>query len=109
MNTTHTINNTNGNLALKERECMSVPFIVSTTPTPVHKEIDLTFVQFAQRKHAATSYINHLSRIREMKAIHKANRKAKLKKDIKEFFGCVIFTIIMSCMFFGVSLIGLMF
>lgn len=107
MNTT-TIN-TNGNLALKTRDRINVPFVVSTTPVPAQKEIDLTFVQFAQRKHAATTYSNHISRIREIKTISEANRKAKLKKDIKEFFGCVAFTIVLSCMFFSVALLGFMF
>ena len=103
------MNTTNGNLALKARERMSVPYIISTTPIQAEKEIDLTFVQFAQRKRAATDYINHVSHIREMETTRKAERKANIKAKIKEFCGCVVFTTLMSLGFFGVALIGLMF
>ena len=97
------------NTALKiDREPMNVPYIVTTTK-PAQKEIDLIFVQFAQRKRAATDYINHVSRIREMEATRKAERKANIKAKIKEFCGCVVFTTLMSLGFFGVALIGLMF
>lgn len=108
MNTT-IINTTNGNLALKTREPINVPYIVATKPAPGSKEIDLTFVQFAQRKRAATDYINHVSHIREMETTRKAERKTNIKAKIKEFCGCVVFTTLMSLGFFGVALIGLMF
>lgn len=103
MNTT-TIN-TNGNLALKTRDRINVPFVVSTTPVPAQKEIDLTFVQFAQRKHAATTYINHVAYKKELEKIRKENFKDK----VLEVTSWAVFSIILSLGFFGIALLGIMF
>lgn len=103
MNTT-TIN-TNGNLALKTRDRINVPFVVSTTPVPAQKEIDLTFVQFAQRKHAATTYINQVARKREIKLARKENHKDKIL-DIISWVGV---SAVLSIAFFGIGLLGIMF
>ena len=103
MNTT-TIN-TNGNLALKTRDRINVPFVVSTTPVPAQKEIDLTFVQFTQRKHAATTYINHVAYKKELEKIRKENFKDK----VLEVTSWAVFSIILSLGFFGIALLGFMF
>lgn len=106
MNTvnTNTIN-VNGNLALKaKRERMSVPFIVSTTPVQ-GKEIDLTFVQFAQRKHAATTYIDQVAKAREAKA---NQRKINKEKAENVCLG-LLFAVAFSLCFFGIAVIGMVF
>ena len=43
------------------------PTITSTTPISNAKEIDLTFVRFAQRKRAANDYIQNVTRTRKLK------------------------------------------
>ena len=44
-----------------------VPTITSTTPICDAKEIDLTFVRFAQRKKLANDYIENVTRTRKIK------------------------------------------
>ena len=44
-----------------------VPTITTTTPIHDAKEIDLTFVRFAQRKKAANDYIQNVTRTKEIK------------------------------------------
>lgn len=102
----NTVKNTiNGNLALKaKRERMSVPFIVSTTPVQ-GKEIDLTFVQFAQRKHAATTYINQVAKAREAKA----NQRKISKEKVENVCFGLLFAVAFSLCFFGIALIGMVF
>ena len=62
-----------------------VPTITSTTPICDAKEIDLTFVRFAQRKKAANDYIENVAYIKEIK-------KRKLRKvlnTIGEFLSVI--------------------
>lgn len=94
-------------LEIKER--LFVPVIVSTNPTPVTKEIDLTFVQFAQRKHAATTYINHVEHIRKLEKVRKRIRKERFIDKVLEVASWAVFSIALSLGFFGVALLGLMF
>ena len=94
-----------GNLALKPvRERMNVPFIVTTKPAE-QKEIDLTFVQFAQRKHAATTYINKVAKAR----VAKANQKKISKKKVENVCLGLLFTVGFSLCFFGIAVIGMVF
>ena len=90
---------------LETKERLFVPVIVSTNPVPVTKEIDLTFVQFTQRKHAATIYINHVARKREIKLARKENHKDKIL-DIISWVGV---SAVLSIAFFGIGLLGIMF
>lgn len=90
---------------LEAKEPLFVPVIVSTNPVPVTKEIDLTFVQFAQRKHAATTYINHVARKREIKLARKEKRKDKIL-DVISWVGV---SAALSIAFFGIGLLGIMF
>lgn len=90
---------------LEAKEPLFVPVIVSTNPVPVTKEIDLTFVQFAQRKHAATTYINQVARKREIKLARKENHKDKIL-DIISWVGV---SAVLSIAFFGIGLLGIMF
>lgn len=94
---------------LETKERLFVPVIVSTNPTPVTKEIDLTFVQFAQRKHAAATYINQVTRKRELKREHKIVRKEKFKNKVLEVLSWTIFSVVLSLAFFGIGLLGIMF
>ena len=94
---------------LETKERLFVPVIVSTNPTPVTKEIDLTFVQFAQRKHAATTYINHVEHIRKFEKVRKRIRKERFIDKVLEVASWAVFSIALSLGFFGVALLGLMF
>ena len=101
MNTVNT-NTINGNLALKaKRERMSVPFIISTTPIQAEKELDLTFVQFAQRKHAATTYIESVAHRKQVEA---KSRKVRIGNVVAG----LLFTVAFSLCFFGIALLGMM-
>lgn len=101
MNTVNT-NTINGNLALKaKRERMSVPFIISTTPIQAEKELDLTFVQFAQRKHAATTYIESVAHRKQVEA---KSRKVKIGNVVAG----LLFATGFSLCFFGIALLGMM-
>ena len=90
---------------IETKERLFVPIIVSTNPTPVTKKIDLTFVQFAQRKHTATTYINHVAYKKELERIRKENFKDK----VLEVTSWAVFSIILSLGFFGIALLGFMF
>lgn len=104
MNTVNT-NTINGNLALKaKRERMSVPFIISTTPIQAVKEIDLTFVQFAQRKRAATTYIESVAHRKQVESNLKESRKVRIGNVIAG----LLFTVAFSLCFFGIALLGMM-
>ena len=62
-----------------------VPTITTTTPICDAKEIDLTFVRFAQRKKAANDYIQNVAYTKEIK-------KRKLRKvlnTIGEFLSVI--------------------
>lgn len=101
MNTVNT-NTINGNLALKaKRERMSVPFIISTTPIQAEKELDLTFVQFAQRKHAATTYIESVAHRKQVEA---KSRKVRIGNVVAG----LLFATGFSLCFFGIALLGMM-
>ena len=63
---------------LEKREMPFIPRIVSTEPVQ-KKELDLTFVQFAQRKRNALDYIASVEARREKKEILKRNKVAKIK------------------------------
>ena len=103
-NTVNTVNTiSTGNLALKPaRERMSVPFIVSTTPVQ-GKEIDLTFVQFAQRKRAATTYIESVAHRKQVEANLKESRKARIGNVVAG----LLFATGFSLCFFGIALFGM--
>ena len=77
------------------RENFFVPTIVTTTPVQ-KKEIDLTFVQFAQRKHAAVSYIQSVE-----------SRKKNTR--IKETIGNIAGAIGIFAMIYGLCIIGAFF
>lgn len=86
------------------RENFFVPRIVSTEPVQ-GKEIDLTFVQFAQRKRAATTYIENVEARREAKEIRKRNRINKAKNFVSE----ILCGVVMFAGFCGIVLIGTIF
>ena len=103
MNTANTNTISTGNLALKPaRERMNVPFIVSTTPVQ-GKEIDLTFVQFAQRKRAATTYIESVAHRKQVEANLKESRKARIGNVVAG----LLFATGFSLCFFGIALFGM--
>lgn len=77
------------------RENFFVPVIVTTEPVQ-KKEIDLTFVRFAQRKHAAVSYIQSVE-----------SRKKNLR--IKETLGNIAGAIGIFAMIYGMCIIGAFF
>ena len=89
---------------LTERKEFFVPRIISTTPVQ-GKEIDLTFVQFAQRKRNALDYIESVAQKREAKADRKRNRINKAKNFVSE----ILCGIVMFAGFCGVILMGTMF
>ena len=89
---------------LTERKEFFVPRIISTTPVQ-GKEIDLTFVQFAQRKRAATTYIENVEARRETKEIRKRNRINKAKNFVTE----ILCGVVMFAGFCGIVLIGTIF
>ena len=78
------------------RENFFVPTIVTTEPVQ-KKEIDLTFVQFAQRKHAAMSYIQSVE-----------SRKRNHSR-IKETIGNIAGAIGIFAMIYGMCIIGAFF
>lgn len=84
------------------KENFFVPKIISTTPVPTTKEIDLTFVQFAQRKRAALDYIASVEAKREDKANRKANKIAKFKSVITDTLGGIF----AAALIFVILLIG---
>lgn len=86
------------------RENFFVPRIVSTELVQ-GKEIDLTFVQFAQRKRAATTYIENVEARRETKEIRKRNRINKAKNFVTE----ILCGVVMFAGFCGIVLIGTIF
>lgn len=86
------------------RENFFVPRIVSTEPVQ-GKEIDLTFVQFAQRKRAATTYIENVEARREAKEIRKRNKFHKVKNITSE----ILCGVVMFAGFCGIVLIGTIF
>lgn len=73
-----------------------VPVIVSTEPVQ-KKEIDLTFVRFAQRKHAAVSYIQSVE----------SRKRNHLR--IKETLGNIAGAIGIFAMIYGMCIIGAFF
>ena len=62
-----------------------VPTITTTTPIHDAKEIDLTFVRFAQRKKAANDYIENVAYTREIKR----KKLRKVLNTIGEFLSVV--------------------
>ena len=89
---------------IETKERLFVPVIVSTKPTTVTKEIDLTFVQFAQRKHAATTYIESVAHRKQVEANLKESRKVRIGNIIAG----LLFTVAFSLCFFGIALLGMM-
>ena len=81
---------------LEARENFFVPVIVSTEPVQ-KKELDLTFVRFAQRKHAATTYIQSVE-----------SRKRNHSR-IKETIGNIAGAIGIFAMIYGMCIIGAFF
>lgn len=81
---------------LETRENFFVPVIVSTEPVQ-KKEIDLTFVRFTQRKHAATTYIQSVE-----------SRKRNHSR-IKETIGNIAGAIGIFAMIYGMCIIGAFF
>ena len=73
-----------------------VPTIVSTEPVQ-KKELDLTFVRFTQRKHAAVSYIKSVE-----------SRKRNHSR-IKETIGNIAGAIGIFAMIYGMCIIGAFF
>ena len=88
---------------IETKERLVVPVIVNTKPTPVTKEIDLTFVQFAQRKHAATKYIESVAHKKQVEANLKESRKVRIGNVIAG----LLFTVAFSLCFFGIALLGM--
>ena len=89
---------------IETKERLFVPVIVSTNPTPTTKELDLTFVQFAQRKHAATKYIENVAHRKQVEANIKESRKVRIGNVIVG----LLFTVAFSLCFFGIALLGMM-
>lgn len=98
------MNTANTARKMETKEHLFVPVIVSTNPTPVTKEIDLTFVQFAQRKHAATKYIESVAHRKQVEA----NLKESCKVKIGNVIAGLLFTVAFSLCFFGIALLGMM-
>ena len=85
-----------------EKREFNVPTITSTTPVQ-GKEIDLTFVQFAQRKRNALDYIASVERREAAKAAKKKN----LMNTIKSAVCNILCGMSVAAGFFGVILIGM--
>ena len=85
-----------------EKRKFNVPTITNTTPVQ-GKEIDLTFVQFAQRKRNALDYIASVERREAAKAAKKKN----LMNTIKSAVCNILCGISLAAGFFGVILIGM--
>ena len=90
---------------IETKERLFVPVIVSTNPTPITKEIDLTFVQFAQRKRAATTYIESVAHKKQVEASLKESRKVRIGNVIAG----LLFTVAFSLCFFMIAIIGMAF
>lgn len=87
-----------------EKREFNVPTITNTTPVQ-GKEIDLTFVQFAQRKRNALDYIASVERREAAKAAKKKNLMSSIKSAVCN----ILCGISLAAGFFGVILIGMMF
>lgn len=87
-----------------EKREFNVPTITSTTPVQ-GKEIDLTFVQFAQRKRNALDYIASVER----READKTAKRKNLMNTIKSAVCNILCGISLAAGFFGVILIGMMF
>lgn len=87
-----------------EKREFNVPTITSTTPVQ-QGEIDLTFVQFAQRKRNALDYIASVERREAAKAAKKKNLISSIKSAVCN----ILCGISLAAGFFGVILIGMMF
>lgn len=90
---------------IETKERLFVPVIISTKPTPVTKEIDLTFVRFAQRKRAATTYIESVAHKKQVEANLKESRKVRIGNVIAG----LLFTVAFSLCFFMIAIIGMAF
>ena len=97
------MNTANTARKIETKERLFVPVIVSTNPTPTTKELDLTFVQFAQRKHAATKYIENVAHKKQVEANFKESRKVR----IGNVTAGLLFTVAFSLCFFGIALLGM--
>lgn len=80
-----------------KRKDIKVPIITSTEPVE-GKEIDLTFVRFAQRKKNATEYIASVDRRRRKKEF----RKEYIKGIIRDVIGGFV----MALTIFAILFIG---
>lgn len=87
-----------------EKREFNVPTITNTTPVQ-GKEIDLTFVQFAQRKRNALDYIASVERREAAKAAKKKNLMSSIKSAVCN----ILCGISLAAGFFGAILIGMMF
>ena len=87
-----------------EKREFNVPTITNTTPVQ-QGEIDLTFVQFAQRKRNALDYIASVERRETVKAAKKKN----LMNTIKSTVCNILCGISLAAGFFGIILIGMIF
>lgn len=88
-----------------EKREFNVPTITSTTPVQAAKEIDLTFVQFAQRKRNALDYIASVERREAAKAAKKKNLMSSIKSTVCN----ILCGISLAAGFFGIILIGMIF
>lgn len=82
----------------------NVPTITNTTPVQ-QGEIDLTFVQFAQRKRNALDYIASVERREAAKAAKKKNLMSSIKSAVCN----ILCGISLAAGFFGVILVGMIF
>ena len=87
-----------------EKREFNVPTITSTTPVQ-GKEIDLTFVQFAQRKRNALDYIASVER----READKTAKRKNLMDTIKSAVCNILCGISLAAGFLGVILIGIIF
>lgn len=87
-----------------EKREFNVPTITNTTPVQ-GKEIDLTFVQFAQRKRNALDYIASVER----READKTAKRKNLMDTIKSAVCNILCGISLAAGLFGVILIGMMF
>ena len=85
-----------------EKREFNVPTITNTTPVQ-GKEIDLTFVQFAQRKRAATTYIESVAHRKQVEANLKESRKARIGNVVAG----LLFATGFSLCFFVIALFGM--
>ena len=87
-----------------EKRKFNVPTITSTIPVQ-GKEIDLTFVQFAQRKRNALDYIASVER----READKTAKRKNLMDTIKSAVCNILCGISLAAGLFGVILIGMIF